>query len=154
MSNIIRSRSPSLLHQLHRLSQEWDQLFDPSHQLVEDSSMVETSHWAPAVDIKEEPTRFVLLADIPGVDPKNIEISMENGILTIKGDRAETRTEEGEGYTRIERSKGSFYRRFALPDTADADKITAEGRHGVLRIIIPKRDKAAAKKITVEDKKD
>lgn len=63
MSNIIRSRSPSLLHQLHRLSQEWDQLFDPSHQLVEDSSMVETSHWAPAVDIKEESTRFVLLAD-------------------------------------------------------------------------------------------
>lgn len=83
---------------------------------------------------------------IPGVDPKNIEISMENGILTIKGDRAEPRTEEGEGYTRIERSKGSFYRRFALPDTADADKITAEGRHGVLRIIIPKRDKAAAQK--------
>lgn len=154
MSNIIRYRSPYLLHQLHRLSQEWDQLFDPSHQLVEDSSMVETSHWAPAVDIKEESTNFTLFADIPGVDPKDIEISMENGILTIKGERAETRTEENEGYTRIERSKGSFYRRFALPDTADADKITAEGKHGVLRIIIPKRDKTAAKKIRVEDKKD
>lgn len=154
MSNIIRYRSPSLLHQLHRLSQEWDQLFDPSHQLIEDSSMVETSHWAPAVDIKEESTRFVLFADIPGVDPKDIEISMENGILTIKGERSATNTEEKEGYTRVERSKGSFYRRFALPDTADADRITAEGRHGVLRIIIPKRDKAAAKKIKVEDKKD
>lgn len=154
MSNIIRYRSPSLLHQLHRLSQEWDQLFDPSHQLIEDSSMVETSHWAPAVDIKEEPTRFVLLADIPGVDPKEIEISMENGILTIKGERAATCAEESEGYTRVERSKGSFYRRFALPDTADAHKITAEGRHGVLRIFIPKRDKSAAKKIKVEDKKD
>jgi HSP20 family protein len=78
--------------------------------------MVETSHWAPAVDIKEESTRFVLFADIPGVDPKNIEISMENGILTIKGERETMRTEDGEGYTRIERSKGSFYRRFALPD--------------------------------------
>jgi HSP20 family protein len=154
MSNIIRYRTPSLLYQLHRLSQEWDQLFDPSHQFIEDSSMVETSHWAPAVDIKEEPARFVLFADIPGVDPKDIEISMENGILTIKGERAETRTEESEGYTRIERSKGSFYRRFALPDTANLDKITAEGKHGVLRIIIPKRDKAAAKKIKVEDKKD
>ena len=154
MSNIIRYRTPSLLHQLHRLSQEWDQLFDPSHQFIEDSSMVETSHWAPAVDIKEEPDRFALFADIPGVDPKDIEVSMENGILTIKGERAETRTEESEGFTRIERSKGSFYRRFALPDTANADKITAEGKHGVLRIIIPKRDKAAAKKIKVEDKKD
>lgn len=154
MSNIIRYRSPSLLHQLHRLSQEWDQLFDPSHQLIEDSSMVETSHWAPAVDIKEESNRFVIYADIPGVDPNDIEISMENGILTIKGERASTKKEESEGYTRVERSKGSFYRRFALPDTADADKITAEGRHGVLRIIIPKRAKGAAKKIKVEDKRD
>ncbi len=154
MSNILRYRSPSLLHQLHRLSQEWDQLFDSSHQPIEDSSMVETSHWAPAVDIKEEPARYVLFADIPGVDPKDIEISMENGILTIKGERAETHIEESEGYTRIERSKGSFYRRFALPDTADADKITAEGKHGVLRVLIPKRDKTAAKKIKVEDKKD
>jgi HSP20 family protein len=136
------------------LSQEWDQLFDPSHQLIEDSSMVETSRWAPAVDIKEEPARFVLFADIPGVDPKDIEISMESGILTIKGERVATHPEEKEGYTRIERSKGSFYRRFALPDTADADKITAEGKQGVLRIIIPKSEKAAAKKIKVEDKKD
>jgi HSP20 family protein len=154
MPNIIRYRSPSLFHQLHRLSQEWDQLFDTNHQLVEDSSMVETSHWAPAVDIKEESDRFVLFADIPGVNPNDIEISMENGILTIKGERDTSHTEESEGYTRIERSKGSFYRRFALPDTANADKITAEGKHGVLRIIIPKREKAAAKKIKVEDQKD
>lgn len=154
MSSIIRYRSPSLFHQLHRLSQEWDQLFDPNHQLIEDSTMVETSHWAPAVDIKEEPTRFVLFADIPGVNPKDIEISMENGILTIKGEREATHTEESEGYTRIERSKGSFYRRFALPDTANADKITAEGKNGVLRITIPKREKAGSKKIKVEDQKD
>ncbi|MFZ0219035.1 MAG: Hsp20/alpha crystallin family protein [Candidatus Aquirickettsiella sp.] len=154
MANIIRYRSPSLLLQLHRLSQEWDQLFDPSHQVIEDSSTVETSHWAPAVDIKEESTRFVLFADIPGVDPKYIEISMENGVLTIKGERVTTQVEENEVYTRNERSKGAFYRRFALPDTADADKISAEEKQGVLRIIIPKRDKAAAKKIKVGDKKD
>lgn len=158
MSHIIRYRRPShpsLLHQLHRLSQEWDQLFDPSHHpLIEDSSMVETSHWAPAVDIKEESGRFVLLADIPGVDPKDIEIFMENGVLTIKGERIAIQTEESQEYTRIERSTGSFYRRFALPDTADADKISAEGRNGVLRIIIPKREKASTKKIKVEDQRD
>lgn len=154
MSSIVRHRPPSLLHQLRRLSQEWDQLFDPRHQLIEDSSMVESSHWTPAVDIQEEPARFVLLADIPGVDPKDIEISMEKGVLTIKGERIATQAEENEEYTRIERLKGSFYRRFALPDAADADKITAEGRYGVLRIIIPKREKASAKKIKVEDKRD
>jgi HSP20 family protein len=154
MSNIIRYRAPSLLHHLHRLSQEWDQLFEPNHAPFEDSSLVETGHWAPAVDIKEEPTRFVLYADIPGVDPKDIEISMESGILTIKGERVVTKQEESEGYTRLERSKGRFYRRFALPDTADSDKITAEGKQGVLRVIIPKRDKSPVKKIKVEDKKD
>lgn len=154
MSHSIRYRPHSLLHQLQRLSQEWDQLFDPRHQLVEDSSMVEASHWAPAVDIKEEPTRFVLLADIPGVDPKEIEISMHNGVLTIKGERTAVQTEESREYTRVERTKGSFYRRFSLPDTAEADKVTAEGRDGVLRIIIPKKEKASAKKIKVEDKRD
>lgn len=153
MSNITRYRSSPLLHQLHRLSQEWDQLFDPGHSL-EDSSLVETSHWAPAVDIKEEPTRFVLYADIPGVDPNDIEVFMENGILTIKGERITTKKEEKEGYTRVERSKGSFYRRFALPDTADSDKITAKGKDGVLEIIIPKKDKIPAKKISVQSKKD
>lgn len=154
MSNIIRYRAPSLLHQLHRLSQEWDQLFEPNYASFEDSSLVETGHWVPAVDIKEEPTRFVLYADIPGVDPKDIEISMQSGILTIKGERVVIPQEESEGYTRVERSKGRFYRRFSLPDTADSDKITAEGKQGVLRVIIPKRDKASVKRVKVEDKKD
>lgn len=151
MTNINRYK-PSLLQQLHRLSNEWDQLFEPSYS--EDNSLVETSHWAPCVDIKEEADRFLLYADIPGVDPKDIEIAMENGVLTIKGERVSSKKEEKEGYTRIERSKGSFYRRFALPDTADPDSVTAKGKHGVLEIIIPKRDKAKSKKIKVEMKKD
>jgi HSP20 family protein len=152
VANINRYRSSSLLHQLHRLSQEWDQLFEPSYP--EDNSLVETSHWAPCVDIKEEPERFVLYADIPGVDPDDIEIAMEDGVLTIKGERIHSKKEEREGYTRVERSKGSFYRRFALPDTADPDRVTAKGKHGVLEIIIPKREKAKSKKIKVEMKKD
>lgn len=151
MTNITRYRPSSLMHQLHRLSQEWDHLFEPSYP--EDNSLVETSHWAPCVDIKEEPDRFVLYADIPGVDPNDIEIAMEDGVLTIKGERSSSQKEESEGYTRIERSKGTFYRRFALPDTADPERITAEGTHGVLEIIIPKREKAKSKKIKVNIKK-
>lgn len=118
----------------------------------EDNSMVETSHWTPFVDIKEEANRFVLYADIPGVDPKDIEITMENGVLSIKGERMAEAKEEKHDYSRIERMKGVFYRRFALPDTADPENITAHGKHGVLEISIPKREKAKTRKIEVLNK--
>jgi HSP20 family protein len=114
-----------------------------------DQSNVVTSQWTPRVDIKEEDGRFVIFADIPGVDPKDIEITMEKGILSIKGERkAETATENGK-LTRVERSHGSFYRRFALPDSADAEGIKASGRHGVLEVSIPKRPETAPRRINV-----
>lgn len=117
----------------------------------DDQSNVVTSQWQPRVDIKEEPKRFVIAADIPGVDPKDIEIHMEKGVLTIKGERnAETKTEDGK-FTRVERVHGSFYRRFALPDTADAEQIRATGKHGVLEIVIPKKAEAAPRRITIND---
>lgn len=127
---------------------ELSKLFD-RRLTSEDNSMVETSHWIPSVDIKEEHNRFMIYADIPGVDPKNIEITMENGVLNIKGERTQETKEEKEGYSRVERQKGMFYRRFALPDTADPDNITAQGKHGVLEISIPKREKAKTRKIEV-----
>jgi HSP20 family protein len=114
-----------------------------------DQSNVVTSQWAPRVDIREEPTRFIIEADIPGVDPTAIEIHMDKGILSIRGERASGSDEEGASYTRIERSRGSFYRRFALPDTADADGIEAKGLHGVLQISIPKRPQATPRRISV-----
>lgn len=130
---------------------ELNKLFD-RRVSTDDNSTVETSHWMPLVDIKEEASRFVLYADIPGVDPKAIEITMENGVLSIKGERTDEVKEEKEGYSRIERTKGMFYRRFALPDTADPDNITAHGKHGVLEISIPKREKAKTRKIEVVSK--
>lgn len=108
-----------------------------------------TAEWSPAVDIKEEPDKFVLLADLPGVKPEEIDISMENGVLTIKGEKkTETKTEK-EGYKRVERTYGSFYRRFSLPDTANPDAISAVSKHGVLEIVIPKRESVQPKKINV-----
>jgi HSP20 family protein len=115
----------------------------------QDQSNVVTSQWMPHVDIKEEPQRFVILADIPGVDPKEIEIHMDKGILTIKGERTHESKEENEKYTRMERARGVFYRRFALPDSADADGITATGEHGVLKIVIPKRPESTPRRITI-----
>jgi HSP20 family protein len=102
------------------------------------------------VDIREEADRFVIFADIPGVDPQEIEVQMDKGILTLKGERAEEASAEGRGYSRRERAWGSFHRRFALPDSADADGITASGRHGVLRIDIPKRPQATPRRIQVQ----
>lgn len=118
--------------------------------LGDEESNIVTSHWIPAVDIKEESDCYVLTADVPGVDPKNIEVTMENGMLTIKGERKTESTEEKEGYKRIERSRGTFYRRFSLPDTADVEKIKAESKDGVLQLTIPKREAVMARKIEVK----
>ncbi|HKK15641.1 MAG TPA: Hsp20/alpha crystallin family protein [Gammaproteobacteria bacterium] len=118
--------------------------------LDNDNSSVVTSHWRPAVDIREEKDRYVILADLPGVDPKDIEITMEKGVLTIKGERVSEEKEAHEGYSRVERVRGTFYRRFSLPDSADADNIQAAGRNGVLEIVLPKMAKEQPRKISVK----
>ena len=114
-----------------------------------DPSDVVTSQWAPRVDIREEADRFVIFADIPGVDPQDIEVQMDKGILTLKGERAGEETEEGKGYSRRERAWGAFHRRFALPDTADAEGIVATGHNGVLEVVIPKRAESTPRRIQV-----
>lgn len=114
-----------------------------------DQSTVETSQWAPRVDIREEDTRFVILADVPGVDPSTIEVSMDKSILTIKGDRKLDSDEKSGRLTRQERVHGSFHRRFALPESADADGISAQGRFGVLEISIPKKPETTPRRITI-----
>jgi HSP20 family protein len=116
----------------------------------QDDSNVESSSWIPAVDIKEEVNNFTLSVDIPGVNPKDVEISMENNVLAIKGSREETNNEKKQGYYRVERIKGAFYRRFTLPDTADAEQVTAKSRHGVLEIIIGKKKVSQARKIEID----
>jgi HSP20 family protein len=115
-----------------------------------EGSAIATSDWAPSVDIKETDSAFEIKADIPGVDPDAIEVHMENGVLTIKGERESEKKEDKEGYKRIEREWGSFYRRFSLPDSADAEKISAKSKHGVLEITIPKQEKVQPRKIAVE----
>lgn len=112
-----------------------------------DYSAVETSEWLPAVDIWEEEQRFVLVADLPGVDPKSIDINMENGELSIRGSRE---IEQHDTTSRSERHHGTFYRRFSLPDTANAEQITARCKHGVLEVAIPKTERSVARKIAVE----
>ena len=106
--------------------------------------------WTPGVDILESENDLVLKADVPGVDPKNIDISMENGTLTLKGERKFENNETHQGYHRIERSYGSFARSFALPDTVDVEKVKADFKNGVLTVTLPKKEVAKPRSVKVE----
>ena len=121
-------------------------------QLLDDTdnaSDVVTSEWAPRVDIREEDQRFVIEADVPGVDPQDIEVNMDNGVLSIRGERKDA-AKTGDGkYARIERGFGTFHRRFALPDSVDPAGVRATGKFGVLEIEIPKRPEMAPRKIAI-----
>ena len=115
-----------------------------------DSSGV-TADWTPSVDINEFDDKFQLYVDVPGVDPKDVEITLESGVLTITGERFMQAEKEMENviHRRTERGSGRFYRRFILPDTVDADNVRATDRHGVLEILIPKQAKAQPRRIEV-----
>ena len=132
---------------MRQLQNEMSRVFDNAAAGAEDGSNVATSRWTPAVDIREDAEQFVIDADIPGVEPGDIEITMENGVLAIKGER---KLDDGDnGLRRVERVYGSFHRRFTLPDTADAEAISAKGRNGVLEVVIPKRAALQPKRIAV-----
>ena len=131
------------------IEKDLGQFMNRLREQLEDVSVVNTE-WVPLVDVKEEKDHFVIRADIPGVDPKHIEVTMENGVLSIRGERTSESVEEREKYHRMERVTGVFHRRFALPDTANPDGIQARGRDGVLEITIPKHEKLRPRRIAVE----
>jgi len=133
---------------LNQMRQDMDRMFASANP--DENSNVATSDWVPAVDIRETDSCFEIHADIPGVNPDNIEVHMENGLLSIKGERQSETRDEKEGYKRVERQHGVFYRRFSLPDTADAEKISAKSKNGVLEINIPKQEEVKPRKIAVE----
>lgn len=107
------------------------------------------AHWTPRVDVREEAERFVILADLPGVDPATIEVQMDKNVLSLKGERAAETPAEDTKTMRVERAHGRFDRRFVLPDSADADGISASGKHGVLEITIPKKAQSAPRRIAI-----
>ncbi len=143
--SLVRYNPWNLFDQLNR------ELNNPLSTLNgDDDGNVATARWAPSVDITENDNAFVLHADIPGVKPEDIEVSMDNAVLTIKGERSAEEKTEKENFRRVERQYGMFYRRFTLPDTADAEKIEAHSEHGVLKVTIPKKEVALARRISVK----
>jgi HSP20 family protein len=133
---------------VNRLHQSLDQFFNDTRNSTEASSSPSVA-WVPRVDIHEEKDRFVVLADVPGVDPKDIDITAENGVLTVRGERRSEKRETGNGYERLERVSGSFLRRFTLPEGANTDSIKATQVNGVLEVTIPKQPQALARRIAV-----
>ena len=109
-----------------------------------------TAGWTPAVDIIEEKDLFLLRADVPGVNPADIDVSMDAGVLTVSGVRHADKRSEDTDVQRTERSTGRFQRRFTLPETADAENIAARSSNGVIDITIPKLPEVQARRITVE----
>jgi HSP20 family protein len=136
------------LFSVRQLQDDINRLF--SGWSTNDSSGV-TADWVPSVDINEFDDKFQLFVDVPGVDPKEVEITLEAGVLTITGERFAQAEKSGENIVsrRAERGTGRFYRRFILPETVDADKVRATDRHGVLEIMIPKQAKAQPRRIKV-----
>ncbi|GAC1625688.1 MAG: Hsp20/alpha crystallin family protein [Nevskia sp.] len=133
---------------MHRaLLDDINRFFDQS--AGNDASSGATADWSPAVDIEEYADRFVLHADVPGVEPSSIEVTLEKGVLTLGGSRAEAVQAEGVERRRVERTNGRFHRRFSLPDTVDSEAVTAKNSNGVLEIVIPKRAAAQPRRITV-----
>ncbi|HZU98167.1 MAG TPA: Hsp20/alpha crystallin family protein [Planctomycetota bacterium] len=145
---------------------KWDPIarWDPWKELEEMSSRLNryfgkkngeeesltVAEWAPAVDVSETEKEFVIKAELPEVKKEDVKVTVEDGILTIQGERKQEKEEKGKKFHRIERSYGSFVRSFTLPDEADATKVAAEVKDGMLNIRLPKTEKPKAKATEVK----
>src|SRR6267143_1223492 len=147
MMNLVYYQPWSLLD---RWRHEIDELFTRSSDASLPRPAVNNSTaWRPSVDLQEESDRFVLRADVPGVAAKDIEVSTDDGTLTVRGDRPARERVSSDGFEHIERAAGTFLRRFTLPDSAQAEAIKARYADGVLEIEIPKQPRVEAKRILV-----
>jgi HSP20 family protein len=111
---------------------------------------ITVAEWAPLVDITEDDKEYLIKAELPEVKKDEVKVAVENGVLTITGERKFEKEEKNKKYHRVERAYGSFVRTFIVPDDADADKVSAEFKDGVLKVHLPKSEKAKPKQIEVK----
>ncbi len=134
---------------VNRLHRDVDRFFLPLRFPGVPAKSTADAAWVPAVDIREEDDRFVIHADVPGVDPKELNITMEQNVLCLQGTRETHATESDGGVHRAERVRGQFRRSFSLPETADPEGIAAQYRDGVLELAIAKRRQAEPRRIEI-----
>ena len=145
MSQLIYSPFGAL-NQLHR---ELNRVFDDRGS-SDEPTFFEAGNWVPQVDIKEDEAAFHVFADVPGVESKDVDITLERNVLTIRGSRTNESETSNKDFKRRERVSGTFVRQFALPDSADGDAISAKMTNGVLEVVIPKGEKHKPRTITVQ----
>jgi HSP20 family protein len=133
-----------------RIRREMDRLWDFFLEVRPMRKAEESGEWLPSLDVSETKNDVVIKAELPGMDPKDIDISLSNGFLTIKGEKKQEKEEKDENYHLIERSYGSFTRSVRLPREVQSDKITASFKNGVLRVTFPKSEEAKKKEIKIK----
>lgn len=106
--------------------------------------------FTPSLDLTESEDAYHVQVDLPGIDPKEIDLSFEDGVLTLSGERKSEHEDKKEGYYRLERSYGQFSRSLRLPNNVDADKVAADYKDGVLKITVPKAERSKAKRISIK----
>ena len=136
--------------EMTRFRREMDRLFDRFFEGWPFKLPAEGREWAPSVDVSETAKDIVVKAEIPGMDPKDIDVSVHGDVLTLRGERKKEQEDKGENFHRIERSYGAFSRSIRLPAEVDVGKVNATYKDGVLKINLPKTKGAAAKKIEVK----
>jgi HSP20 family protein len=132
---------------LSTLQDQFNRLFNESFRNQTEESAL--TSWSPAVDIYETPNELVVKADLPDVNEKDIDVRVENNLLTIRGERKFEKSVSEENYLRVERTYGAFSRSFSLPNTVNAEKIGAEYKNGVLTVTLPKREESKPRQVKV-----
>lgn len=137
--------------ELEEMSDRLNRIFArPEARRTNGKEMMTVADWAPSVDISETDQEFHVKAELPGVKKDDVKVTLENGVLTLQGERKEEREEKGRKFHRMERSYGQFIRSFTLPDLVDDTKVKAEFKDGVLHLHLPKSEKAKPKAIEVK----
>jgi len=131
-----------------RMNRMFDDAFRSTRRSDEDEWALGGT-WAPPVDIYERDGSLVLSAELPGIDPKKVDIRLENNVLTLKGERALDGEVDRESFHRLERAYGGFTRSFTLPTAVDQDKIQADYKDGVLKVTLPTREEAKPRQIPI-----
>jgi len=122
----------------------------PVRKGSEKEEAMTVAEWAPLVDIVEEEKEYLIKAELPEVKREDVKVSVEEGVLTVSGERKFEKEEKGKKYHRVERAYGRYARSFTLPDDADPSKVTAEFKDGVLRVHLPKSEKAKPKSVEIK----
>lgn len=135
--------------ELRSMQDEMNRLFNVGFSKSNSQEDIVRGAWSPNVDIFESQDKIVLEAELAGMKPEEVEISIENNVITLKGERKFEKDEKSENYHRVERSYGSFTRSFTLPRTIISDEAVAGFENGVLKITLPKREEAKARKIEI-----